>query len=321
MKIFSLLLTVLFLTLLEGASPFSSGGVAVDWAKYDPKPQVEVKSSVNFVKNGSFEEQTDFKGSRGKGFWTAGSRAHGLKNTPANQAFKQRFSQAVIRRIRKDGAADGKAFLFLKTPDEVKDWLKPFPQISNRLGQTVPVTVEKEGFYRLSFKAKGRHTPTAPNRGLFLIQVVPKNHKNTSRSRKHMAFGVQKFFSLRPEWNIHNFDFKLPAGEKEVLLTLSLYGAGEACLDDVRIYPVAPPPASAPIRVRVMPYSFLDNTFCLGEKLPGVMNFTFNAPDKKFKRKNMLLEVRMPEGFRVVDVRNNCTLTPKGKGIWEIGLM
>ena len=136
-----------------------------------------------------------------------------------------------------------------------------------------------------------------------------------------MAFGVQKFFSLRPEWNIHNFDFKLPAGEKEVLLTLSLYGAGEACLDDVRIYPVAPPPASAPVRVKVMPYSFLDNTFCLGEKLPGVINFTFNAPDKKFKRKNMLLEVRMPAGFRVVDVRNNCPLTQKENGLWEIGLM
>ena len=146
MKLFLFALSLLVCT-LNAATPFAPGGVAVDWSKYAPKPQKEIKSSINFVRNGSFEEQTDFKGSRGKGFWTAGSRAHGLKNTPANQAFKQRFSQAVIRRIRKDGAAEGKAFLFLKTPDEVKDWLKPFPQISNRLGQTVPVTVEKEGFY------------------------------------------------------------------------------------------------------------------------------------------------------------------------------
>ena len=136
-----------------------------------------------------------------------------------------------------------------------------------------------------------------------------------------MAYGVQTFFSLRPQWSDHRFDFKLPAGETGVNLTLSLYGAGEVCLDDVRIFPVAPPPASAPVRVKVMPYSFLDNTFCLGEKLPGVINFTFNAPDKKFKRKNMLLEVRMPAGFRVVDVRNNCTLTQKENGLWEIGLM
>ena len=312
--------SLLFLT-AASATPFSPGGTAQDWSKFDPKPQVEEKSSVNFVRNGSFEEKTDFKGSRGKGFWHVGSRVHGLPKTPENEAFRKRFSGAVIRKISTEGAADGKAFLLLKTPDEVKDWLKPFPQISNRLGQLVPVTVKEEGYYRLTFKAKGRHTPTAPNRGLFLVQVFPQNHKSKGRSRKNLAYGVQTFFSLRPQWTTHRFDFKLPAGEKAVNLTLSLYGAGEVCLDDVRLYPVQKSSADAPIQVKVMPYSLMDNTFCLGEKLPGVINFTFNAPDKKFKRKNMLLEVRLPENFKVVDVRNYCPLTPKGKGVWEIDLM
>ncbi|MBO5791532.1 MAG: hypothetical protein J6S54_03575 [Lentisphaeria bacterium] len=314
-----LLLAVFSLSALLAAAPFTPGGVAVDWAKYDPKPQKEIKSSVNFIKNGSFEEKTDFKGSRGKGFWNAGQRAHGLKKTPETQKFRERFAASAIRKIRHGGADDGKAFLFIKTPDEVKEWYKPFPQISNRLAQAIPFEAEKEGYYRISFKAKGMHTPTAPNRGLFLVQVSPRGVKRKSRTDK--TYGIQTFFTLRPQWTRHFFDLKLPAGKRVVDVTLSLYGAGEVCLDDVRLFPVKAAVNTDAVRVRVQPYAFLDNTFCLGEKLPGVINFTFNAPDKKFKRKNMLLELRLPEGFRVVDVRNNCTLNARGNGLWEVGVM
>ena len=316
-----LFLSVIFLfCALCSGEIFSSGGVAVDWANYAPKAKVEKKSSINYVRNGSFEEPADFKGPRGKGYWHGGSRTHGLKRTPEVQAFQKRFAESIVRRIRNKGAVDGKNFLLLQTPDEVSKWYKPFPQISNRLSQTVKIPVKADGNYRLSFKAKGYHLPTAPNRGLFLVQVFPRGIKKSSRTRKNMAYGTQQYFSLRPQWSSHNFDFKLPANCKEISLTLSLYGVGEVCLDDVRIFP-AKPESTAPIRVKVMPYSFLDNLFCLGEKLPGVVNFTFNAPDKKFKRKNMLLELRLPDGFKVVDVRHNCTLTPRGKGVWEIGLM
>ena len=319
MKLFYFFILFVLSHALCNASPFAPGGVAVDWAEYDPKPKAEVKSSINYVRDGSFEKSS-FKVPKNKQIWKSSARVHGLKKTPENQKFRERFSAAVIREIRKNGAADGKAFLFLKTPDEVREWLKPFPQISNRVFQTVPISVAQDGTYRLSFKAKGSHTPSAPNRGLFLIQVYPRDIKNKSRARKNMPYGIQTFFSLRPQWSTYNFDFKLPAGEKAADLTFALYGAGEACVDDVRIFPYIPE-SSAPIRVRVMPYTLLDNTFCLGEKLPGVINFTFNAPDKNFKRRNMCLEVRLPEGFRIVDVRNNCSLASKGKGLWEINLM
>ncbi|MBE6384609.1 MAG: hypothetical protein E7048_02970 [Lentisphaerae bacterium] len=317
MKTFFFFLTAVFcLVQLQGADVFTSGGIETDWSKYQTRDEAEVKSTINFVRNGSFEKPVNF-GER-KSIWRAQTRTHGMKKTPEALAFQARFAKAGTRKITQISAADGKSCILIKTPDEVKEWFKPFPQISNRLIQKVPVQVNEEGTFRLSFKAKGYHTPTAPNRGLFLVQVTPVGFVQKSRSRKNMRYGIQRFFSLRSEWSTHNFDFSLPAGCKAANVTLSLYGAGEACLDDVRLFPVKF--TGDPLQVRLMPYALLDNTFCLGEKLPGVMNFAFNSPDKKFKAKKMTLELRLPEGFKITDVRQNCTLVSKGKGVWEIGL-
>ena len=143
MKISSLFFWLLFCGAVTASETFSSGGVAVDWSKYDPKAQPVQKSSVNYVLNGSFEEPVDFNAPRSKRVWNSGSRTHGMKKTPEVKVFQERFAKSIIRQVRSSGAADGKSFLFIKTPDAVKDWYKPFPQISNRLLQTVKIPVQK----------------------------------------------------------------------------------------------------------------------------------------------------------------------------------
>ena len=300
---------------------FSPGGVESDWSRFDPKPRCE-ESRINFVENGSFElPGTDFKGKKGKGAWLGTARTHGRNDAPKFKVFQEKFREVAVHEVTADPAAAGKYVLHLKTPDDVAKWYKPFPQISNRVGQTMKIPVSAEdGLYRLVFKARGSHTPTAPNRGLFLVQL--RGMKSTGKNQfRYEGKGIQPYFSLRKAWTSYSFDLRLPAGCTAAGLNFCLYGAGEAFVDDVRLYPVAAAADQGPVQVKVMPYSLQDNLFCLGEKLPGVVNFTFNAHDRKFKRKALLLELELPPGFRVVDARTNCPLTKAGENVWHIGLM
>ena len=136
---------------------FSSGGVESDWSRFDPKPRRE-ESRINFVENGSFElPGTDFKGKKGKGAWLGTARTHGRNDDPKFKVFQEKFRAAAVHEVTADPAAEGKHVLHLKTPDDVAKWYKPFPQISNRAGQTMKIPVSAEdALYRLTFKARDR---------------------------------------------------------------------------------------------------------------------------------------------------------------------
>ena len=318
------MLTTLFILLfsvftLSASDVWSSGGVATDWALYDPKPVKQVQSTVNLVPNGSFEMPgTDFKGRKGKGFWTGGARTHGKNNAPGFAEFRDRYIQSTIRRINPQSAADGKCSLLLKTPDEVASWYSPLPQMSNRVTQLFTIPASKaDQLYRLTIKTKGYHKPTAPNRGLFLIQLRPM--KGAKNKFTPAGKGLQQFFTLTADWSNRSFDVRFPGGCTAVNLTLCLYGVGEACVDDIRLFPLKA--GKEPVIVKAIPYDRLDNTFCFGENLPGVINFAFHADNRKFKRKNMALELELPEGFQVIDARNICPVKQISPRVWHVGLM
>ena len=85
---------------LSASDVWSSGGVAVDWSLYDPKPAKELKSTVNLVPNGSFEVPgTDFKGRKGKGFWSGGARTHGKNNAKGFAEFRDLYNQSTNRLV------------------------------------------------------------------------------------------------------------------------------------------------------------------------------------------------------------------------------
>lgn len=305
---------------LGAADVWSSGGVASDWSKKETKPEKEIKSTVNYVKNGSFEMPgTDFNGKKGKGYWQWGARIHGKHEAPGAAEFKERYIKGTIRKINTKSATDGKCSLLIKSPDEMVKWISPLPMMSNRVVQSFNIPASQaDQLYRITFKTKGYHKPTSPNRGLFLFQLRPMKLKG-----KQLLFadkGIQHYFSLKADWHTSSYDVRFPAGCTGANLTLCLYGVGEACVDDIRFFPVKNAD-SDPVQVKATPYAWLDNVFCLGENLPGVINFTLHADNRKFKRKKLLLEVDMPEGFQIVDTRNNCPAVKTGKNSWQIDLM
>ena len=304
------------------ANPFTPGGVAVDWSQYDPKPQ-GVQSSVNLLKNGSFEMPgTDISNWRGKGHWVGWSHVHSSAKTPEITAFRQTFTKNAIRKVSTSAASDGKCAAWIKTPDTVKNAVKPLPMISNKISQSVQVAPEtQEQLYRLTFMAKGFHTPTVPHSGSLVVMLQGLKF-NEKKKFQNFGKGVQGTFTLRSEWTQHTVDLRLPAGCEGINVTVCLYGVGELFLDDVRLFPGASAKKNTErVQVRVSPYSQLDNTYCLGEKLPGVINFTFNANNPKFTRKQQKLELTLPPGFRVADVRDVCKVSGGKDNIWYIDLM
>ena len=304
------------------ANPFTPGGVAVDWSQYDPKPQ-GVQSSVNLLKNGSFEMPgTDISGWRGKGHWVGWTHVHSAEKTPAMKDFQKTFSKSALRKISNAGAASGKVSAWIKTPDALKEAFKPLPMISNKISQSVRIAPEtQEQLYRLVFMAKGFHTPTVPHTGSLVVMLQGLKY-NEKKRFQNFGKGVQSTFTLRSQWTQHTVDLRLPAGSEGISVTLCLYGVGELFVDDVQLFPAdTAKKKKERVQVRVSPYSQLDNTYCLGENLPGVINFTFNANNPKFPRKQQKLELILPSGFRVADVRDICKVSGGKDNVWYIDLM
>ena len=322
MKKLHLLLGALLLgTLGLHADPFTPGGVAVDWSKYDPKPE-KAATTINLLKNGSFEMPgTDLSGWRGKGHWVGWAHVHTAQKTPELQNFRTRFSRTAFRKVVQ-GGSDGKFSAYIKTPDPVKDMIKPLPMLSNKISQTIPLKPEKsERVYTLTFMAKGMITATRPHSGSLVIQM--RGQKLNAKKRfQGVGKGVQNSFTLRSSWTRHTVNLTLPPNSDGLSVTLILYGVGEAYFDDARLFPAdSARKAADRIKVRVSPYSQLDNTYCFGEKLPGVMNFTFSAERKAFKRKKLHLELTLPQGFKVVDAREKCKVSKGENNVWRIDLM
>lgn len=303
------------------AGPCPSGGVAVDWAQYDPKPKA-LGNKVNLIRNGSFElPGTDMTGWKGKGYWIGWSHVHTSEKTPQIKAFQALLGKSALRRVSTASAVKGKFSAFIKTPDTVKDAVKPLPMISNKIRQEVPVTPEKkERLYRLSFMAKGLHTPTYPHAGALVVQMRGQK-LNAQKRFQGVGNGSQSSYKLRSEWTQHTADLRLPAGSEGIAVTLILYGVGEAYIDDVQLFPADEVAGKERVQVRLSPYALLDNLYCIGENLPGVMNFCFHADDNKFRRKNLKLELILPEGFRVVDVRDICKFSGGRDNVWYVDLM
>ena len=210
MKKLHLLLGALLLgTLGLHADPFTPGGVAVDWSKYDPKPE-KAASTVNLLKNGSFEMPgTDLSGWRGKGHWVGWAHVHTAQKTPELQNFRTRFSRTAFRKVVQ-GGSDGKFSACIKTPDPVKDMIKPLPMLSNKISQTIPLKPEKsERVYTLTFMAKGMITATRPHSGSLVVQM--RGQKLNAKKRfQGVGKGVQNSFTLRSSgYSIFRVQYRL----------------------------------------------------------------------------------------------------------------
>ncbi len=99
-------------------------------------------------------------------------------------------------------------------------------------------------------------------------------------------------------WQKRWLEFKAPSSTRRLVVRLALTGCGEVWYDDVTLYPAVKKDKGP--EVRLMPWYFLDNLYCLSSADAGVMLFGFrNDGGAKIDRPQLL--VQLPEGVAILD--------------------
>jgi len=100
-------------------------------------------------------------------------------------------------------------------------------------------------------------------------------------------------------WQKRWLEFEAPSSTRRLDVRLALTGCGEVWFDDVTLYPAVKKNKGP--EVRLMPWYFLDNLYCLSSADAGVMLFGFrNDGGSKIDRPQLL--VQLPEGVTILDM-------------------
>ena len=279
---------------------FDAGGVSVDLAKC----QVEqvAPQGENMLKFSDFEDAgTDLQK---KPFANWGSSFY--VHQKDSEEIKSKIMPLTARKISTDNPASGARCAALITPLSVNQYrdAKGTTMISNRITQNI-VLPETAGQtkYLLTFKLRGRleNTPGLNSfRGFVSFFDNPEQWK--AKQLKEM---LNVGFTVKSDWQDNSLSFIAPAGTRSLNISLALYGCGEVYLDDVKLQPVQ---MEKGMTVKLMPFAFLDNIFCLGTGQPGTLVFAFGN-ENATKVEHPVLYLKIPEAFKLVDVRNILKIT------------
>lgn len=131
---------------------------------------------------------------------------------------------------------------------------------------------------------------------------------------------IYRVFSGSADWKDAEMEFLLPKGTEKLSLQFRLYGCGEAFVDNVSLFPVA---TDDGVSMKLVPMSYVDNTFALSQGQPGLAVFSFkNEKSVPVKKPFAFLEV--PENIKCLDSTKLCkiieTKAVPGKNIYKIDL-
>lgn len=283
------------------ASALGPGGVSVDLSVLKGGADAG-KEAVNLLKGGDFEGKDVFGAPASP--WRGASYvwSTGLKD----KAHRQRIIAAHQRFIDAKGGIDGSSCAVILTPEKLaaEQNKNGNPWMSSSFSQKIPLPDSAEpAKYALLFQTKGFTGKGAGINGLrvfvhFYDQFAPvgKPLKTTRQVINHAV-------TLPKEYEVRALTFSAPAHTRRVDISFTLYGQGKVFLDDVRLVKVE---TKEGINAYVTPWSFLDNTYCIGEKQPGTIVFEMQN-ERAFRCKKLRLTLNVPAGFKVHsgNVKNN----------------
>ncbi len=276
-----------------GAFALDPGGVSVDLSVFKGGTDVG-ENAVNIVKCGGFEGKNVFNGKDAP--WRVGGYVWrtGLKD----EAHRKRILAGQQRFIDPKGGKNGSACAVILTPEKMaaeqnKDGN---PWMSNSFSQTIALPESKVPVkYTLLFKVRG-FTGKAPGINSFRVFVhfydlLPGTRGKLKRTRDLINHAV----ALPRDYDTRALSFMVPPGTRRLDFSFTLYGQGKVCLDDVQLVKVA---AKEGANIYVTPWTFIDNTYCIGEKQPGTIVFEMqNEQNIKYKKLRMTLKI--PAGFKL----------------------
>ncbi|MBR7139866.1 MAG: hypothetical protein IKD44_10005 [Lentisphaeria bacterium] len=276
-----------------GTFALEPGGVSVDLSVLKGGADVG-KNAVNLMKCGDFEGKNVFN--TGTASWSGGSYvwSNGLKD----KAHKQRIVSGHRRFIDPKGGVNGSACAVILTPEKLaaEQNRDGNPWMSNSFSQRIPLPDSNVPVkYALLFKTKGF---TGKNAGINSLRVfvhfydqLPGVYKNLKRTRAVINHAV----SLPKDYEMRSLTFMAPPHTRRLDISFTLYGQGTVFLDDVQLVKIEMKKGA---NVYVTPWSFLDNTYCIGEKQPGTVVFEMQN-EQGVKYKKLCLTLKIPAGFKL----------------------
>ena len=217
-----------------GAGKLNAGGGSVDLGK--SRTEQAVPQGVNLLKNSDFEDiNTDINADLNQ-------RQRPLDNWggifwvhDGEVSAKEKMLPLITRKISEDNPASGKRCAVFITPPEVSQFRDEAgkPEISNRIRQNVVVAENSEpAKYQLTFNSRGKleKIPGLNSLRVF-VDCFDGQEGPESKSIKTEEVG----FPLTPAWKNDSVNLIAPAGTRLLVVSLALYGCGEAYLDDVEL--------------------------------------------------------------------------------------
>lgn len=281
-------------------SALDPGGTTVDFNLLKGPAETE-NNEANLLKDGDFEnEQVDFDkhGSSWRGGCWVWNRS--LKD----KDHRKRITDGMVRVLENGSGVGGSRCALIHTPDELqKEQNKDGnPWMTSSIVQTVALPDSEQPVkYTLNFKVKGK-TGKSPGLNSFRVFVNFYDGLPGDRKAKKVRKEINQAISLTADYELRSVSFVAPPHTRRLGIRFTLYGQGKIYLDDARLTKT---PVSEKVNVFVSPWSFLDNTYCIGEKQPGVIVFEMQN-EQRNQFKDLTLTLTIPAGFRFHSAHRLC---------------
>ncbi|OGV48799.1 MAG: hypothetical protein A2017_21480 [Lentisphaerae bacterium GWF2_44_16] len=295
----------------KSSAQFDPGGVSIDLSK--STQEKAVPSGENIMINGAFEE-IDEKSGNPKG-WYSDFHIH-TTDKEQEKRLEESIKPITGRKILKDNPPEGKNYILISTPPEAhKIRGDKNPLMSNYYSTTVKLPQLQESTkYLLSFKYKGKLSSDVPGLNSITMAVTCYDGAEKANQRKETRKMLLQHFPVTETWKEGEINFLVPKETGYITLYARLYGCGEAAFDDIQLHKVN---IENGVTVRMIPFSFLDNLFCLSSSNPGILTLSCrNEKGEKINKPFIYLE--LPEKVELVQPRTPLELKEK-KEITENG--
>ncbi|OGV32525.1 MAG: hypothetical protein A2020_16195 [Lentisphaerae bacterium GWF2_45_14] len=286
-----------------------AGGLSVDLS-HSGKTQYQT-CGENLVKNGSFE--TLAANSVNPEGWRSSLWVY-THDKSEREALLPKLQNFPARNISSEKSADGKNSIRIFCPETaalVRNG--PKPDFSNSFSTIIKVSddiASKKLLLKFKYITKSFKVPGTNNFGALVA------FRGKGLDDKY----IYQPFSMTPEWKTAELPFLLPAGTTSLDIQFRLYGCGEAFVDDVSLYPVA---ADEGVSIKLLPMSYIDNTFTLSAGQPGIIMFACKN-EKDIKPKKPFAFLELPQEIKCLDSTKLCKIVDvensPGKVLYKIDL-
>ena len=305
---------LLFCFVLCGADSLDPGGVTFDFGKYPVRKAGKI-AGKNLLRNGDFSASgTDLQGegqtgTKRKGqVWDGCSYVHLSEKEWDSPSFLKDLNANSIRKVE-----NGRAVIITR-PQAAAKWKKRV-RVSNRVRQrvTLPDSDASRSF-QLCFKLRGQpgNVDTWNHPQIFVFAGA----NPADKSWKLLRLCVNKVLPFSREFHEWRIDFTVPPRTRSITADFALYGIGRMEFDDVSVVPMT---LSSSVDVLNFPCGYFDKLFCFGEGQALPMLFALGCPGTP-DRKNLRLELELPQGFKVVSWRREHPLLAQKENVYTFDL-